>query len=247
MLEDFLLIENKLNAALLKVKEQEKELNIYKTKHQEANKETKIITSEKKAIEAKHVKTCEDLKTLRHDNEDLVKSKNALSVAVKNQKKVNQEQESKFTKETLQLRKTVEDLTVFKKCIVDEAVKEKKLKKKAAKKMKQAASKEALSASQEEKKKESEEVKAENEFKAQENSNIVVQGNTSKQEIDASNDSENNQQQDTKVDEPKIHLKKLDDFPEKFKDWSETQRKDAQENNFNFYVEKYLDSLKIEN
>ena len=138
-LEDFLLSENKLKAAILKVDELEKELKFHKSKNQATSNENVRILSEKKHIEAKHIKTCEDLKVLKQENEDHAKAKNTLSVALRSQKKVNQEQASDFEKEASKLRKTIIELSEFKNSIVEEAKKEKKLKKKLSKKLKQAA------------------------------------------------------------------------------------------------------------
>jgi hypothetical protein len=73
-------------------------LTVHKVKHHAASVENNQITSEKKRIEAKHIKTCEDLKILKQENEDLAKAKNTLSVALKSQKKVNQEQQVISTK-----------------------------------------------------------------------------------------------------------------------------------------------------
>jgi hypothetical protein len=59
-------------------------------------------------------------------------------------------------------------------------------------------------------------------------------------------DNENNKQIEIGSEELKITQTEPFDFPEKFKDWSEEQRREAHEKNFKFYLEKYLDRLKIE-
>ena len=127
--------ENKLKAALLKVEELEKELTVHKSKQQAVCDENKRISSEKKCVEAKHIKTCEDLKILKQENEDLAKAKNTLSVALKRQTKVNQEQARNVNKEASKLRKSVEELTEFKNKIVDKDNHEKNLRRNSLRKL----------------------------------------------------------------------------------------------------------------
>ena len=160
-----------------------------------------------------------------------------MSVALKSQKKVNQEQASDFEKEASKLRKTIIELSEFKNSIVEEAKKEKKLKKKLSKKLKQAALKELKTTMNDKKTDESIEV----EFEAEDQENEFV-----KQECETTIDNQNNQQlEQSESVELKSTQTKPFDFPEKFKDWSEEQRKEAHENNFKFYVEKYLDGLNL--
>ena len=205
----------------------------------ELDKAHRKLVKDFKDLEAKHSKICSAMKTLKNENEELVKEGNALSVALKSGMKESELSKRKSEKETEALKAELKNLKEYKIQQQEEARKAKKLEKKKRQKEKKRAAKagdevldesdlettfENCAASEEQPKPLAQQIS-----KSFEGEILPELKTETCEEI---KDCENNLEhvKETyvfKSDEPRFL-----DFPERFEDWSEDQKKDAYDNYF---------------
>ena len=140
--DNFIVVDNERKTAVQKAEALEDDLNLCNAKLLDSLKETNVIKSDRKSLETKHMKVCDDIKVLKQEKDAIESDKKAMSVSMKSLKKANKEQALGFEKEALKLRKAVEEVSMLKEKVKDEARLEKKERKKLSKKLKQDALKE---------------------------------------------------------------------------------------------------------
>ena len=166
------------------------------------------------------------MKTLKTDKENVVKEMNALSVAFQSSKKDSDATLRKSRKENETLKVELENLMEFKIKRQEEI----KMAQKSEKKLRQKEKKQAAIAVKEPELMNS--VQSEEEMTKKES--------VAAKAIDEIKDNENNGELKTETYIYKSEDPRFLDFPSSFADWSEDQKKDAYDNNFKLYMQKYL-------
>ena len=200
----------------------------------QTDKAHRKLCKENKELIKRHAQVCSEVKLLKVEKDTLGKEYTSLSVALKTSKKDLEQSVRSFQKERKSLQKELENLNDFK--IVKDA--EQKQIKKAEKKSRQKAKKAS--------KETTDKVHSEDQNLKElpvDNNNFEEIAEPSIANTDASAKPEKQAQAKSK----ESYTFKSDDprfleFPEKFEDWSEDQKKDAYDNYFKLYLQK---SLKI--
>ena len=223
-----------------------KELDLIQAEHQktiaenlesqkeyaELEKAHRKLLKEHKELQAKHSKVCSEVKILKTDKEIVVKENNALSVAIKSTKKDSEASVRNSTKESEALKGELEKLMQYKIKHQEEIRQTKKMEKKLRQKEKKKSSKPDAAIAAVEEAKLVHSVQSEEE--------TVQNRSETAKASDKLKDNENNLEPKTETFVFKPEDPRFLDFPSRFADWSEDQKKDAYENKFRLYVQKYF-------
>ena len=202
------------------------------------------LCKENKELIKRQEQVCYEVKLLKVEKDTLVKENNSLSVALKSGKKDLEQNVKSFEKERDSYEAELQNLIAFKK----EKVEEQKQKKKAEKKSRQKAKKVE--------KESIDRVHSEDQMLINISSNTTISEkitesketiicNSAASECDLQSDASAKLENPTKPKSSESYTFKSDDprfldFPEKFEDWSEDQKKDAYDNYFKLYLQKSL-------
>ena len=192
----------------------------------ELEKSHRKLTKEHKELQTKHSKVCLEVKTLKTEKEIILKESNALSVALQSTKKHSESSFRQSMKDIEALKEELANLIQYKIQNQEEIRKAKKAEKKLRQKEKKESSKTAALLVEESKP------------VSDDRSNEMHQ--ESETASDDIKDIENNLELKTETYVFKSEDPRFVDFPSSFADWSEDQKKDAYENNFKLYVQKYF-------
>ena len=219
LLEKFNLIQGEHQKSLAENLEAQKE-------YAELDKAHRKLLKEHRELQARHSKVCSEVKTLKTDKENVVKEMNALSVAFQSSKKDSDATLRKSRKENETLKVELENLMEFKIKRQEEI----KMAKKSEKKLRQKEKKQAAIAVKE----------PELMNSVQSEEEITKKESVAAKAIDEIKDNENNGELKTETYIYKSEDPRFLDFPSSFADWSEDQKKDAYDNNFKLYLQKYF-------
>ena len=218
---------NVIQAEKMKIEAENLEVH---QEYAELDKSHRKLYKEHKELQTKHSKTCLEVKTLKTEKETILKESNALAVALQSTKKQAEDSFRKSMKEKEALKEELANLNKFKNQYLEEVKKAKKAEKKLRQKEKKQSGKTAekvVEESEPASKDYSEEMREQ-----QKDENIKPS--------DENKDEENNLEFETKTSSSKSEETRFSNFPESFADWSEDQKKDAMENNFMLYFQKYF-------
>ena len=224
----------------------------------ELNKAHKKLSKENKELLHRHEQVCSELKYLKSDQDDIMKENNSLSVALKASKKDLQQSLEKFEVERSTYIIELEKLNKFK----IERNAELKAARKAEKKSRQKAKKQAQRKAEKVDEKdtntkvtddtntvdntpdETNKAIGNSEHSNQFDDNLEDKTeNLFETQTNCSKDTNNNKTVQSKPSESytfKSDHPRFLDFPERFEDWSEDQKKDAYDNYFKLYLQKSL-------
>ena len=193
----------------------------------ELEKSHRKLTKEHKELQTKHSKVCLEVKTLKTEKEIISKESNALSVALQSTKKHSESSFRQSMKDIEALKEELANLIQYKIQHQEEIRKAKKAEKKLRQKEKKETSGIAAALVVDKSKPVSDD----------QSNEVHHESETASDDI---KDIENNLELKTETNVFKSEDPRFLDFPSSFADWSEDQKKDAYENNFKLYVQKYF-------
>jgi hypothetical protein len=212
-----------------KIKIEAEHLEVHQ-EYAELDKSHRKLYKEHKELQAKHSKICLELKTLKTEKETILKNSNALDVALQSSRKQSEDSFRKSLKEKEALREELANLNQFKSQYMEEVRKAKKAEKKLRQKEKKQSGnttdkviEESEPVCEDHSKEKSEQLKSED-----------------IKPSDEIKDKENNLEFGSETSGFKSEEDRFAKFPSCFADWSEDQKKDAMDNNFMLYFQKYF-------